>query len=551
MTIKDIYTLESTVDEELFLESEQYLLTHPVLKVIKEKKQLYLCTVREDERLLEIEIQIKANGLHQYTCECNREEFCKHLIVALFAIRTLLIEKKAERARAKRAPRVKRITTKDFLESVPKHQLYDFLSQYASKNKKFGILLKTKFLRNVLTETHPKDYDTILNTIIGPIRTTDQKMNSADLRMYMTVVEELLLQFDDAISLNQFKEASYIAVSCLRKHSYILKYATSFRDKLITINRDLHKRIEDLIRSKMAPAMQNRFTREILEIFTLSYYDVWDPKWNTLEILYRNPQYSEYQKDLRDLLITKCRLPNSSVSTKAYILGFLYRIISDNPDEELSELVTELESKSEINSLLLKNLNELEEYDHLIKAIKNLMEYDQSVSLKKSLLSALIKQENKKEFEKLSATYYLATLDKQILKMMLAAGIDYSRAIKKHKLYSSPEKIRRSLLNYHYESNQPKKLFKLIKDDCTLEELQRYDQILVEQTEELEQLYSQTISTHIEQTLGVASIKKLIQALYHVKSDLSQHKMCRALLQNIHDNFSHRKNLIKELNEAF
>lgn len=260
------------------------------------EKNLWSFEVKDNTEQ-EVEILISPSKVINHSCECElfaEAKVCKHIVAALYLLRNIKTKPNTVVRKTVRST-PKKLSTNTILQQIPIEDLKNFIRNYAKKNKPFSTALKANFARNVETSNNSDKYENILNTVIRPATGSSHRIPHNSLRQFFNIAEQFDAQFEDAISLKQYKEAFYIIKSLLSKNAYINHWTLSDNEKATKLNKHLHEQYVYFLEQDMAPELRREASVFSMELLERSYYHVSDPDHNMYLIILDANQEEDYE----------------------------------------------------------------------------------------------------------------------------------------------------------------------------------------------------------------------------------------------------------------
>ncbi|MFT7453067.1 MAG: hypothetical protein ACI9VN_003804, partial [Patescibacteria group bacterium] len=141
--------IELHIDDALIVEAEKLLKDGRLSGVTESDPGLWIAVASDDNQAHEVEVLLTAGKVKAHTCECgksDKKQYCVHIVSLLLYVITL--KKKVAKSAIKKPKEIKvprRITLPYVLELCDPKDLKEFMIEYASQDRNFGILLKAHF----------------------------------------------------------------------------------------------------------------------------------------------------------------------------------------------------------------------------------------------------------------------------------------------------------------------------------------------------------------------------------------------------------------------
>ncbi len=296
---------------ELLPAGEQLFDSDAVTHYEEIEKNLWAFEVNELENY-EVEILISPSKVNNYSCECQyfkNHKGCKHVVASLFILR-LLKTKKVSRERKTIKSNPSKLNISNIINQVPVADLKNFVRNYSKTSKHFSTALKANFARSIDLENNEEKYESILNGIIKPSTSINYRISHQSIKQFINVANQFDAQFEDSISLKQYKEAFFIIKSLLAKVAYINHWTLSQKQEIKSINVHFHKQFEFLIGLDIPPSLKQDVIKFGLDLAGRSYYHVTDSELNLLNILFDPLIAESKEKTLVSLLNERLNAEN-------------------------------------------------------------------------------------------------------------------------------------------------------------------------------------------------------------------------------------------------
>ncbi len=376
--LKKLDLIENSCTEEHLLQAEQLL---------DEEKYSF----NTDQDLISVSLKIqnieskvwKSNfDTADYHCTCTTfpvTSSCEHSVAALIKFRSFLTTLKTTTPRKKRKAtgRNKGIDISTIVNNIPSEELLTFLKTYASKDRKFSIALKTRFAHKVELRDNTLKYKQILDSILSPVSSRENKTRLTDIRQLCKVIVELSGQAQDMISINQHIEAFDILQVVTNKWEYVKKNQIQDISTYADIQKVIYTSWFQLSNKTIAPALVKRINEFFRELISKTYFYPWSIPYNCGEISFL---FSSTKKDKAELaVILRDRLQKVfDVQLKAKLYCLVFRA----NQETVKELLADLIENPKIIPNVIEHLNSLKSYKVAKSLIVGLHENDIAASLK-------------------------------------------------------------------------------------------------------------------------------------------------------------------------
>lgn len=462
-------------------------------------------------------------------------------------------QKKAEEAKKKRTKTRSKSGVKvtDFISNLSEQELKGFVRKYAASDKKFAASLKARFARKMINQSNESVYKSILDSIIGPIRIKDQKIGNAELRNFEYVTSELMQQYEDAISLQQYTEGFFILKAILNKGCYIHHNSKKESQKIIELITKIHTFLDDLFYCPLAPELRQKLYVFALDLAQKSYYKILDNKFNIFEILYTHKKEDKEYELITEAAITKKEQFNLDNKTNVFLESFFLKMqFNDGNLNSATFLAYPLEFQNKVIDLLIQQ----EAYGPAIKVLEDMIKEQRNVSrfIKEKLIFAYSLSDNPQSYKESIFGYFIQYKNPKYIKQLMLVFEEKRDQVKKEFLLKlmqvESEDDRMFLLSkFYFEIEDHEELLKTFK---SLEDLS----ISMSVDREIIQLYPEEViesyfdkSCHVlDNFVGQAAADKIRSLLRHVEN-VTDYSLSSQLFKKIKTHYSHRPKLLKEL----
>lgn len=338
----------------------------------------------------EVELVSPFTKKYKSSCTCEyfqQNKYCAHTVAGLIYL------KNETESKVKRPATIKpkKLKLSDVLDKVPHEELLKFIKSYGAKDKKLNLALKVHFAKYIDLEDNSAKYKTILESVIKPITSANQKLSQSEWAGIKSICKDLLDQTEDLLVLNGAYEALDIIQTVITKLSYIQtayhKNSSDLTDLLIAF----HQTLANLYTSNIASKLKQKYRAVLLTLLDTSYYQITTPLNNAGELLYKHKLAEK--TFLSEILRNKIK--SSKNENELYLMYSLWiRIMGKNFDFDnipsahfvlLEKIADDLILHKE-NSLalqLLYNFHNAKVRNPLtLKIAKILLEYNQVDKLK-------------------------------------------------------------------------------------------------------------------------------------------------------------------------
>lgn len=533
-------------DGDLIFQGEQLYDQGAVQEIHKPEKSLYVVMVY-DEIFYEVELFSPFAQRRKCSCECDHyksHKACKHITAGLFALRTQLKneqERKAQKAKQNTTPKKLNINT--LLQDLDKRDILQFIKGYARKDKNFNIALKAHFARKVDLEDNKAKYKSILDSIIKPITSINNRAKSADLKNFINISKELISQMEDALSLSDYKDAHYIVEAGISKAEYVRYHYDSYADETSQISDRYHELLILLYQRVHASELKNSLLALIKELPQRSYYRHNKFKSHLYYLLiqkeYKDKELLGALKVIIEEILDTKRLEEHD---KVTILSLLVMI--DYYTTSLKNLEWFLNDHAGLTMNVVDRLVDAEEAEVSVKLMKKLKtHFPKSRELKRKLLQVYLTLGKISDLVKLLPTYVIQSDDLRLLYKLESkvSNEQWTEVIMKviNHYKTKPDKLHILASLYDHEEDY-ESLLQLLTEHSDLELVMQYDNNLHKAyPKELLEIYKKSLAQVLDSYLGEKAQISVKKALYHIEQ-IGARKIQRNLQAYLEKEYKHR-----------
>lgn len=403
----------------------------------------------------------------------------------------------------------------------------------------------------MITQNNESVYKSILDSIIGPIRIKDQKIGGAELRSFEYVSNELIQQYEDAVSLQQYTEGFFILKAILNKGCYIHHNSKKESEKIMQLIIQIHTFLDELFYCPIAPELRQKLYGFALELAQKSYYKILDNSLNIFEILYTHKKEDEEFKLVSEAAYTKKEQLNLDITSSVFLDGFLLRIdFSDNKYDSAKFLAYPLEYQNKVIDLLIH----LKAFDPAIKVLEDIIETNSNVSrfIKEKLIYAYGLSNKTKLHTDAIYSYFVQYKNPKYLKQLQDKMGDKWDTIKKKYLKrisqiedtKQRDYLKAKLL---YETGDHDNLIEVFESPIEIDTAMAIDREIIKMyPERVIDSYFKKSCDILENYVGQSASNKIRALLIHIEN-VSDYKLRAKLFSQIKNHFVHRPQLIKDI----
>ncbi len=551
--------IEANVNDRFFIIGETLYEQGKVTDLSEAEKHLWLANVVGNE----VEVQITPSKVRACTCECERykeEEMCEHITAVLLKLRRELDRVKTAKAqqRVKRNSVAKKLTTAVILDHISTDELKHYVRDYAKSNRAFGLALKARFAASVPMADDREKFFQLLETTIKDARTKHDRIRYKGKLKLLKILKELLAQVDDYIASEKFTDAFYILQAIIEKCAPLYWKVEGDASKYYGEIKRSFNLLQNLLESNPAPAMREDIWHFCLAECGKSTYRLSGFSQSFFQILLDLADDREKEDELVQVIDSQVDSLTIGGKSKASLLIHKLNILErQNQDEAAEKLV--FENLSEPDLLLFVTEKALEKKNYIRARFLAEQSFKHNfpipiVSKMEEVLLSIAQAENKpkeiKDFARRKLLRKKEIVDYELLKEAVDDA-DWSDFITTflEELAKKPYSMeKRDLIaEIHARENNFSALLDYIENIRSLDLLQRYDVLLMEEEKErVNTIYEDILNSFIRHHLGRQSSEKIRLALQHLH-DIGARKLARDLTKKFRTHYPERFTLIEEL----
>lgn len=514
--------------------------------------------VEDQDEKYQVQIKASETTISKISCTCAKyksENACAHIFACFYELRKQIEiaqqqKKEAKKTTARRTRGKGAVKVSDFITKLTESELKDFVRKYASNDKKFAASLKARFARKMINQSNESVYKSILDSIIGPIRIKDQKVGGAELRNFEYVCNELIRQYEDAVSLQQYTEGFFILKAILNKGCYIHHNSKKESEKIMQIIIQIHTFLDELFYCPLAPELRKKLYVFAIELAQKSYYRILHNSLNIFEILNTHRKEDEEYKLINQATKEKREQFNLDQNSSVFLDGFLIRMdINDKKYDGEAFLKFPLEYQNKV----IDSLIQLEAIDPAIRVLEDLVS-NKNVSrfVKEKLIYVYSLSEYKEKHTNAVFDYFVQYKNPKYIKQLQSEQDENWLQIrdiylaKIEALKAEEEKVFLKA-KFLYEIGEHDHLMKVFPEIDELETLMSVDREIIKlYPKEVIDIYFIKACDILDNYVGTAASKKIKRMLSHIENVSDFNKRSK-LYKRIKDHYIHRPQLIEDI----
>ena len=198
-----LLNFEALIDNELLLEAEKLFDEGKLSNLITVKNGIWQGTITQ-EKEENIVVKVFNDFIEKSECTCGAkslDKLCVHIICGYFGIRNSDVPDKPMEAGKTKSRKKRSSALNSLLKLTDKEELADYISSYASKDRRFSLLLKTHFARKFSEVLGQEIYSQIMDQAFPAASEFNTQSVSKNQQFLVAIAKELLIHYKDAISL--------------------------------------------------------------------------------------------------------------------------------------------------------------------------------------------------------------------------------------------------------------------------------------------------------------------------------------------------------------
>jgi len=437
----------------------------------------------------------------------------------------------------KTTERKQKVKVKDIIDELDLEGIKSFIMQYAKNDSSFEIAFKSHFISRIRTGVDENTkYKRILDEIIKPKNTYNQKIGLSLKKTISIVMKDLALQMNDCLSTNNYIEAYSLIKECLEKieylqHRYFIKDSSIERCRL-----EFLEGLEIILDMELAPAFRSKIEKELQELCQKSYF--FPQQNNLMELLNDKNVFVEKDKvQLSESLYNKLKTTPDPES----LIGTILQL--SHPFDHLAKKAALAFGTVKIFTTL-KHLIKTGKFKYVDFYIEN---EELNLNINRKILSVL-KLIEKQEFEAISSEL-IDIKTNSIAIVELRAIVDELPDLYLKKEFKRIQKWVDGLqfglkTNLYYRAGYHNDLIDILESKNDVEWLKVYDSGLMQNGfgAEIATLYQSTMEDYLANHLGTKAKEYVTKIQQHLYKN-GHHKIAEDLLDHVAKKYSYRISL--------
>ena len=530
-----------------------------ITSVEQSSKSMWDFVVKDGAINQQVKIKSSESTVSKIQCSCSiyqANKICAHVFACFFELRKQIEINKQKKAEAQKKKRTQTrtksgIKVTDFISKLSEEELKGFVRKYAASDKKFAASLKARFARKMINQSNERVYKSILDSIIGPIRIKDQKVGNAELRNFEYVTAELMQQYEDAISLQQYTEGFFILKAILNKGCYIHHNSKKESEKIIELITKIHTFLDELFYCPLAPELRQKLYGFALDLAEKSYYKILDNKFNIYEILYTHKKEDEEYRLINEAAKAKMEQLNIDTKTNVFLESFMLRLkYNDGSFESTTFLQYPLELQNKIIDLLIQQ----EAFEPAIRVLEDMISEQTNVSrfVKEKLIFAYSLSDNPAAYKDAIYDYFVQYKNPKYIKQLKQVFSEEWDGLKndfiqKLEQIESEENRLFLLSKFYFEIGAHENLLSTFQSLKNIDTSMSVDREIIQlYPDEVIDAYFEKSCLHLDNFAGQAAASKIRSLLRHIEN-VSDYNLKNKLHKRIKNHYIHRPKLLKDL----
>ena len=347
---------------------------------------------------MEIEVVVGKKNVTAYTCDCAKfkdQGLCAHIIAAI----QIIIEQRDQERKKTTDPKApKNLHTRAVINGVSDQELRNFVTQYASQNPHFALMLKAKFAHLIeLTDNEEKYYQLCKRfaTTLG-----SKKLSISKINKLVNYIDDLADLSDDLISLSHYREAFDLIFGILRYTS--IRYQRYHEIPLEKCLIKIQKKIGYFFTADAAPEFRKSVYEKLTSFLAEKSYSLLDPN-NLFNLLFNEAHSQSRRQDIVSHLEQYLRDNSPSVEGAMTLIKFYQ---SFGRHQDVVDVVIEYKDQYQ---LILRIFQWLSEKDPSLAlyAAEELYEVADGHRLRKFAFDQVCNLGDKTSLQKICIRYFL------------------------------------------------------------------------------------------------------------------------------------------------
>ncbi len=432
-----------------------------------------------------------------------------------------------------------RLQLKEIIDDLDANSIKSFILHYASHDRTFEMAFKSHFISRIRTShDESKKYKRVLEEVIKP-KNAHNKIGPSQKKMISIIFKDFVLQMNDLLSTNDFKEAYYLIKESLDKIAYLQNRYLIKDNSIELCRRQFLVGLDLILIEELAPAFRQKIESELKELPAKSYFIPNDG--NILELLNsRNILIKEEKSNYIEELFAKAKGKDEITPLIKTVIQLSY------PFPELAKLV-------------LHNFN----HDKIFNSVRSLIyegkfefvdfyinNKDVEFKYNREILNVL-KHVEKADYENLSSQLNdLIKVELNLIDLKLIVDALPESYLNIH--YDFIKKWISSLpfhlkIELYAKSSRNELLIEQLANRNDIEWLKYYDKLLIARDlkKEVQKLYIIITSNYISDHIGIKTREYLHKVQLHL-SAIDEYQIYEKLHSHIYEKYNHRISLTED-----
>ena len=543
---------ESTVLSSIWDEAQDIMYRGGVTDLIEADRSFWTARVFDGDRSYEVEILLEGKRIKGFTCDCwieHRNLMCKHVAAGAGALRQYLDLKAAERRAIKLESTPLNTSDKlniaTIIKRTPPEAIAKFVQEYASEDKAFATLFKSRFASWLSGDTNY--YRSILDGLIPEKHQGTLSPNEQ--RKVQRIVDDLVRQQKAAVAESDMQKAWLINEGLINALPRMIgKMHEMYREPYQGIFQNAFLYVLRLSKEQVSPEL---WERRLAFVFEMMDHPLMSD--NALRLMITAMAKENAFWDGVNTRFQEAEPPVPFGILSAYIALLVHRKLSGGLPDVFKHFVSDREIAVRLVLQLyhLNNWKEALACGRIIAAEDNLSLLHKN-TIGQVMLACATKLGDTKEIMSLLAERFYQSSNMDYYDQMKEASAEkWSKNFEKIVQHLTKVKDFRLLCLVFMQEKAFDRLFGLLEDRSDFALIHQIEKpLFVHQTERLISTYVQLFSAYLEAHFGTPSAD-FVRG--HLLSILKQggNEVAQAISVQLSDKYSDRTALIEAFQDIF
>ena len=269
-----ILNFESFIGDAILLEGEKLFDEGAIQYIIAKSQNNWEAGVL-DGSLFDLKLEVYGGTIRRGQCSCSGHlsDPCSHLVCAFFALRNQVTEAPAFQPEPREPRKNKpKTTVSEIIDRADPGMVKQFLLAHAKKDKSFKLLFTAHFARFVSDLRDENIYKALLDEAF-PVLVEGKRISlSRNSQLMVKIVRELIILYEDALSLEQYTDAFRMIHAIIQKLAYAAHVLPKTQKTFTELEQKAHTLYKGLITDRLAPGLRHEIIQRLTETLSWSYY---------------------------------------------------------------------------------------------------------------------------------------------------------------------------------------------------------------------------------------------------------------------------------------